>query len=342
MKCPCLNELPRPPEGNSGWPWTKESRQPFPFETASGQRWPRITVVTPSYNQGRYIEECIRSILLQGYPDIEFIIIDGGSNDETVHIINKYAPWIAHWSSETDKGQSHALNKGFHYATGDIYGYLNSDDLYEENSFFTVAEYFLHSRQNYFIAGDCLIFDETNQTHLYNVLWPENLSDFLKPFGSQLPQPSCFWGKDVHQEVGDFNQNLHYVLDQDFFLRIGLAGIKPNLINQTLSRYRDHPMTKSRATIHFFEESIFIIKQYGELCGLTKKEIGRRIHEVENNIEYLKTFIVWRNKGRLAAMVHFLQRIFASPDFLLNRKVLGQARRLLMFKSADVKELNAF
>ena len=127
MRCPTLAELPPPPAGKTGWPWTVESPQ-LPDTMPDGKPWPRISIVTPSYNQGQFIEETIRSALLQGYPHLEYIIIDGGSTDDSVGVIKKYQPWLAYWVSEEDRGQSHAINKGFERATGGIMNWINSDD----------------------------------------------------------------------------------------------------------------------------------------------------------------------------------------------------------------------
>src|SRR5215469_2917833 len=113
-----LADLPPPPAGHTGWPWTIES-MPSPPARTDGSPWPTISIVTPSYNQGQFIEETIRSVLLQGYPALEYIIIDGGSTDQSVEIIKKYEPWLTYWISESDRGQSHAINKGFKRATGE-------------------------------------------------------------------------------------------------------------------------------------------------------------------------------------------------------------------------------
>ena len=127
MHCPRLNELPPPPTGQVGWPWTEET-PPLPPTAPGGHPWPLISIVTPSFNQGAYLEEAIRSILLQGYPNLEHILIDGGSTDGSVAIIKKYERWFTHWVSERDRGQAHAINKGLARCTGEIFNWINSDD----------------------------------------------------------------------------------------------------------------------------------------------------------------------------------------------------------------------
>ena len=119
MRCATLNELPPPPRDKTGWPWTVECPQ-LPETMPDGQPWPRISIVVPSYNQGNFIEESIRSIVCQGYPNLELIIIDGGSTDGTLDILEKYQWNITFWVSEPDRGQSHALNKGFARSSGSI------------------------------------------------------------------------------------------------------------------------------------------------------------------------------------------------------------------------------
>jgi glycosyltransferase involved in cell wall biosynthesis len=123
-----LAEIPPPPVGKTGWPWTVESAQ-LPDRISDGRPWPLISIVTPSYNQEEFIEETIRSILLQGYPNLEYVIIDGGSHDRSVEIMIKYHTWLTGWISEHDKGQPNAINKGFRLVSGEIWQWINSDDI---------------------------------------------------------------------------------------------------------------------------------------------------------------------------------------------------------------------
>src|SRR5262245_42362169 len=128
MVRPSLTALPAPPPGRTGWPWDVE---PAPVaETApDGGEWPRIAIVTPSFNQGQFIEETLRSVLLQGYPNLEYRVLDGGSTDQTIEILKRYEPWLTSWTSGRDAGQSDAINRGFAQSRFRIGTWLNSDDL---------------------------------------------------------------------------------------------------------------------------------------------------------------------------------------------------------------------
>src|SRR5215470_2932653 len=159
MRCPQLNDLPEPPPGKKGWPWTEESN-PLPSDPKSlGREWPRVTVVTPSFNQGRFIEETIRSVLLQGYSDLEYIVIDGGSTDQTVEIIKKYSPWFKYWVSKPDAGQSDAINRGLKIGSGEFAAWINSDDMLCKDALTEQALRAGFDSETVYV-GDCLYVDE--------------------------------------------------------------------------------------------------------------------------------------------------------------------------------------
>jgi glycosyltransferase involved in cell wall biosynthesis len=337
MLCPRIDELPSAPEGKTGWPWTISSSY-LPPQPPGGGAWPRVSIVTPSFNQKPFIEETIRSVLFQGYQNIEYIIMDGGSDDNTVEIIKKYEKWLTHWESGPDAGQADALNKGFSKATGDIFAYINSDDFYAPGAFKRVARYFAEESAA-LVAGACYIFNESGLVRVFYPKWPEALSHFLTPFGSTFAQPASFWTREVHEAAGGFDPGLHYAFDREFFLKLGLGSVKPVLVDAILAHYRDHRETKTSNTVKFYEESIPILLKYAGSCGLDEQEVSKRLHGIRNDIAYLETFSTWKGSGRVAAAVFFTRHLLKSPDFLADRKVLGLARRLLMFPASRVKEL---
>lgn len=149
-----LTDLPSPPPGKTGWPWTEESSE-IMEETPDSFEYPRISIVTSNYNYGHFLEETIRSVLLQGYPNLEYIIIDAGSTDNSLEIIEKYAPWLAYYVSEKDKGQSDGINKGFYQATGKIYAWLNSDDIFCPNTLLEIGQFWRHNPHCHFLTGEC-------------------------------------------------------------------------------------------------------------------------------------------------------------------------------------------
>jgi len=333
-----LKELPAPPPGKTGWPWTEESPK-LPDNMPNGSTWPRISIVTPSFNQGQFIEETIRSVLLQGYPNLEYIIIDGGSTDNTVDIINKYEKWLTYWVSEPDRGQSHGINKGFANASGEIYAYINSDDFYELNAFRIIAPLFTKKDGHHLVVGECTIFNENVEKRIFKPWWPERLDHFLQPFSSTFAQPASFWTKYIYDRVGGFDEAFHFCLDQEFFLRIGLADITPCLISDRIAHYREHANIKTRHTIRFFEEDIPVIHKYAKACGISEKRKRDLLNQCLNEINYIQVFICWKKRGRFSAMNKFLGMILKSPSLLVERKILGLARRLISFRAKDVAEL---
>ncbi|GJL81768.1 MAG: glycosyl transferase [marine bacterium B5-7] len=186
-----------------------------------GGKWPLVTIVTPSYNQGQYLEETIRSVLLQGYPNIEYIVNDGGSTDNSVDIIRKYEKWLCHWVSESDNGQSHAINNGFKKGTGDIFAWLNSDDIYKENALKNVVKTFIQNSDVRVAIGQCIWVDQYRSPIRIKKSICLDPVHFLRGGGGP-GQPGVFFHQNVLRDVGLLDECLHYVMDWDYWIRIGL------------------------------------------------------------------------------------------------------------------------
>lgn len=226
---------------DSRWPWTSE---PAPI-WAQSPDWPRISVVTPSLNQVKFIEQTIRSVIMQGYPNLEYIIIDGGSTDGSVEIIRKYENHLAYWVSEPDRGQSHAINKGFSRATGEILCWLNSDDYYFPGTLFTAAETLRTGTGNYALVGDCVAIFEDGSPPFEGRGRYENFKRLLQFWkGYHMHQPSIFWRREVFEQVGYLDESLVYTMDFDYWLRIAQRFNFVN-INKPLSYANYHSEAKT-------------------------------------------------------------------------------------------------
>ena len=249
MRCPTLTELPSPPPERTGWPWTEDCSVRHGVETSSNKKreginWPKVTIVTPVYNQGQFLEETIRSVLLQGYPNIEYIIVDDGSTDHSVEIIRKYEKHLAWWTSQENRGQSNALNKGFANATGDIHAYLNSDDIYEPGALYACAGAFRNGHR--FVVGQVRYFQEGIGYWPVPQVKGNSLAEWLTP--CPISQPGCFWAAELHRQVGQFREDLRYFMDYDFWLRLRfIAKVKIFFIDQPIAIYRLHPQSKTVA-----------------------------------------------------------------------------------------------
>lgn len=252
MRCPELSDLPPSPAGTTGWPWTEASPRP-PLTSPEGQPWPRITIVTPSYNQAQFIEVTIRSVLLQGYPDVEYIVIDGGSTDNTVDIIRKYERWIAYWVSRPDRGQADAIQAGLDHATGQILAYLNSDDMYLPNALM-LASGFLSSHPDVgMVYGDSQQVDENGR--FLQLVRPGQFSIERLLYYSYIRQASAFWRRRVADRVGPFERGFKYAMDYDYWLRIS-RNFSIAYLRQTLGCDRRHPQAKSFREPHLFWQEL--------------------------------------------------------------------------------------
>lgn len=205
--------------------------------------WPKISIVTPSFNQAQFLERTIRSVLDQNYPNLEYIIIDGGSTDGSVEIIKRYEERLAYWVSEKDRGQSHALNKGFERATGDIIGWLNSDDLYCTGALAAVAEASARNSEDEAWYGGIYIADAEDR--ILDALWPLDPDPAYTIFVAlDIHQQALFWKQDLMQRVGVTDESLHFAMDWDFIIRLLLAG-RFRRIKQHLGIFRLHEEAKT-------------------------------------------------------------------------------------------------
>lgn len=235
--------VPPAPEGRSGWPWTAgQASLRGPATATEPSAWPRLTIVTPSFNQGAFLEETMRSVLLQGYPNLEYMVVDGGSTDASVALIRKYADHLSWWVSEADRGQSHAINKGLARATGDVVAYLNSDDLYEPGTLHAMGRAFARGAE--WVAGKVVCFEDGGAAWPFPEIPGRGVAHWL--LGCPVSQPAVFWSRDVHHRAGPFREDLHYAMDYEFWLRLRLElRLEPTYLDGVFARYRMHGDSKS-------------------------------------------------------------------------------------------------
>jgi glycosyltransferase involved in cell wall biosynthesis len=246
---------------------------------------PRISIITPSYNQAEFIEQTIESVLSQNYPNLEYIVIDGGSTDRSVDIIKKYASHFAYWISEKDNGQSHAINKGLARVTGDVVNWLNSDDYYEPGSLKTIGERFMQDSVNVVCARGNVVGDGNHikvspGTDVYSGNLPKTLG------WARIDQPETFFRKKVYDSLGFVNEKYHYVMDKEFWVRYllhyGLDGILK--IDDIVVNFRYHANSKTQSqTSRFHVETLQLYHNLARTFRQEKEEavLGNLLQEKE-------------------------------------------------------------
>ena len=244
--------------------------KPWPHKKPLIQRWknilplseyPKLTIVTPSFNQGRFLEETILSVLNQDYPNLEYIIIDGGSTDNSVDIIRKYEDRLAYWVSEKDRGQSHALNKGLEISTGEIIGWINSDDIYMPWTFRTAVKTLITRPELSLIWGSRILINEDT-----NVVGFSMASEYIpETMHFCINSETAFWTRDTLESVGLADESYQFAMDLEYFGRIAKSR-KVGPIPSFQGCFRCYPQNKSSTMQDVCDSDSS--KAYKDLYGL--------------------------------------------------------------------------
>ena len=223
--------------------FTRELRGATVAHSPADSRFPRISVIIPSYNQGQFLEMTLRSILNQEYPNTEIIIMDGGSTDGTVDLLKRYQHYVSYWISEPDKGQAAAINKGMALATGQLIGWQNSDDLYLPGFFHVVADALRRHSDGDLFFGNVYLIDDQNRVYQESRFVPFDLRE-LTCLGWNLSSQAVFIQRSLWGRIGPMREDISVGFDWDWFIRVGRVVDRPILVGRSGGCYRVHPASK--------------------------------------------------------------------------------------------------
>jgi len=252
-----------PATGRGGWPWDVPAVH-VPERMADGKPWPRWSVVLPSFNQGQYIEEALRSVLLQGYPDLELIVIDGGSTDGTTGILRKYDQFISYWESVPDRGQTHAINKGFERATGEVLSWVNTDDYLMPGAAAAAIELLCSDPAASIVYGHTQYFNSEGPASVARMqpFTRDNLLVHRGPAVFHVP----FLRADAFRKLGLLREELHFAMDYEYCCRMMSAGMTAAIVDTVVSAFRVHDASKTCSPVTFrqyYREESAICCEYG-------------------------------------------------------------------------------
>lgn len=233
-----VGELPSPAGCATGWPWTDDAAT-LPATLPDGQEWPLISIVIPSLNQGAYLEAAVRSVLRQGYPRLELIVMDGGSTDGSLEVIRKYEPWLSHWQSGVDRGPASALHAGFGYASGDVFGVINADDFYLPGCLAAVASAFATNPAAEVVAGHGYFARPSGELGMpvFSDAWSARR---LMYGACVLVQQATFFRRTAFRRAGGFRQSGSLCWDMELWAGLARAGARFHALEAHIAAFRLH------------------------------------------------------------------------------------------------------
>lgn len=275
-------------------------------ECGTANSWPQISIITPSFNQASFLERTILSVLNQGYPNLQYIIIDGGSSDDSVAIIIKYAHYLTYWHSKPDKGQSDAIAIGFARATGDILAWLNSDDIYLPDTLAKIGKYFSRRPDVDVVYGDYLNIDADDQVLRESCAVPFNRWGLITN-AFNLHQASVFWRRDFYLNTKGINRNDEYTMDRDLWLEFLQSKARFAYISGFLSCFRLHDGSKTAK--HGNKMRLQYADNINRRFGL---RVSNPKYKILKKIMRMRTFLYYLFTGK----VDSLYRNFVSSHYL--------------------------
>jgi len=254
--------------------------------------YPKVTIITPSFNHGEFLEKTIKSVIEQNYPNLEYLVFDGGSNDNSVNIIKKYEKHINYWESKKDKGQSHAINKGFNMASGKYVNWLNSDDVLLKDGILKLVDYLENNPTSDVVYGNVIFINSKDDYlyELYEIPYSQKITLYALNY---LPQPATLYKLSLIKTLGPLREDLHYCMDHELWLRLYKANSKFSHINDFIAGYRLHKTSKGIGHVKskLYSERLRLKLEYGFKIN---NSVFRSMFYLFSNIYYRLARKVWQ------------------------------------------------